>query len=374
MKEKIIQFIRNRDYRFVKELGQGACGKTVLLRDDVINEDFVCKKYAPHDESERPELFANFLREIKLLHGVLHPNVVRVFNYYLYPNDFAGFILMEFVEGTDIEDYLTSSPEQVNELFLQVISGFAYLESNKILHRDIRPGNILVRKDGTVKIIDLGFGKRIESADDFDKSISLNWWGEPPKELRNGVYDYRTEVYFVGNLFSQIIQDNDIAHFKYRELLRHMCARDPEARVSSFLEVDRHIRNNKFLEIDFNETEKQHYRDFSSRLAGHITKIERGSKYREDIEKIETDLENIYRGFMLEETVPNSVAISRCFISGVYYYKAKGFPVDVVRDFLQLLKSATVEKKRIILANLQTKLDSIERYNINEPDDDEIPF
>ena len=205
MEEKIIQFLRTRDYRFIKELGQGACGKTVLLHDDLINERFVCKKYVPLAEADRQTLCSNFVREIKLLHQVAHRNVVRVFNYYLYPRELAGFILMEFVEGADIEEYLAEFPEKINELFLQVVNGFSYLEGNNILHRDIRPQNILVRNDGIVKIIDLGFGKLIENSRDFDKSISLNWWCEPPKEFGDGVYDFSTEVYFVWNLFSQII-------------------------------------------------------------------------------------------------------------------------------------------------------------------------
>ncbi|MCY3023463.1 MAG: protein kinase [Planctomycetota bacterium] len=121
--DDIIKFIRRKDYRFVKELGQGACGRTLLLHDDQIDEDFVCKKFTPHAEEDRAALFANFVREIKILHQVYHDNVVRVFNYYIYPEICTGFILMEFVEGTDVEDYLGESPEMANEVFLQTISG-----------------------------------------------------------------------------------------------------------------------------------------------------------------------------------------------------------------------------------------------------------
>jgi len=81
----IVTFLRKRDYRFVRELGQGACGKTVLLYDEQIDEHLVCKKYAPYSEDSRQELFSGFVREVKLLHKILHHNVVRVFNYYLYP-------------------------------------------------------------------------------------------------------------------------------------------------------------------------------------------------------------------------------------------------------------------------------------------------
>lgn len=104
--DSVVQFLRKRDYTLVKELGQGACGKTVLLYDDQIDENFVCKKYVPYSESHRQELFANFVREIKLLHKVHHQNVVRVFNYYLYPEQMTGFILMEFVDGTEVDEFL----------------------------------------------------------------------------------------------------------------------------------------------------------------------------------------------------------------------------------------------------------------------------
>ncbi|MFA6164213.1 MAG: hypothetical protein WC685_12380 [Methylobacter sp.] len=84
MSKKIIEFLRKKDFKLVEELGQGACGKTVLLYDDIIKERFVCKKYAPFYEHHKELLFNNFVQEIKLLHLINHKNVVRVFNYYIY--------------------------------------------------------------------------------------------------------------------------------------------------------------------------------------------------------------------------------------------------------------------------------------------------
>ena len=71
--DSVIKFLRRRDYTLIKELGQGACGKTVLLRDDQIGESFVCKKYVPYSEQHRQEIFANFVREVKLLHSEADP-------------------------------------------------------------------------------------------------------------------------------------------------------------------------------------------------------------------------------------------------------------------------------------------------------------
>jgi eukaryotic-like serine/threonine-protein kinase len=247
----LVAFLRKRDYIFVKVLGQGACGQTVLLRDDVIGSDFVCKKYLPFSESHRQELFKGFLREIKLLHEVYHTNVVRVFNYYVYPEQLTGYILMEYVDGTDIEDHLRLKPETVNHLFLQAIEGFAYLESQSILHRDIRPLNILVRDDGTLKIIDLGFGKQISSPSDFDKSISLNWWCEPPADFGLGTYDHATEVYFVGKLFEKLVLELSLEDFKYKTLLARMCSKTTAGRISSFADIRSDINRNDASDVAF---------------------------------------------------------------------------------------------------------------------------
>jgi serine/threonine-protein kinase len=220
LKERpLVSFLRKRDYRVLKELGQGACGKTVLLHDDLIDEYFVCKKYQPYSEAHRAELFQNFKREVKLLHQLHHTNVVRVFNYHLYPELFTGFILMEFVDGCDVDKFLERHPEKIDDCFVQTVSGFAYLESCGVLHRDIRAGNLMVTDDGIVKIIDLGFGKKIVAPDDFKKSISLNWHCSPPEEVLKSMYDFRTEIYFVGRLFEKLIADNCITDFKYDSLL-----------------------------------------------------------------------------------------------------------------------------------------------------------
>ena len=76
MADDIIHFECQRDIEFRRELGQGACGRTVLLYDDMIGEQSVCKKYTAYDERRRDELFENFKREIKILHLLHHANIV----------------------------------------------------------------------------------------------------------------------------------------------------------------------------------------------------------------------------------------------------------------------------------------------------------
>jgi serine/threonine protein kinase len=371
MSDSIIHFLRLKDYKQIKELGQGACGKTILLYDETISEHFVCKKFVPYSDNEKVELFEAFTREIKLLHLVYHENIVRVFNYYLYPEQFAGFILMEYVEGKDIETYISENPDRINELFIQAVNGFSHLEVNNILHRDIRPYNILVNNLGALKIIDFGFGKRIATSKDFNKSVTLNWWCEKPAEFNTQQYDFSTEVYFVGKLFQGLIAANSIESFAYSDTLLQMCMHNSQDRIKSFSDVLRKIQSNKFMEIGFSEEEKETYRFFANSVSQTISKIEGTTTYNSEIEKIQLGLENAYRACMLEDWIPDSSTVIRCLLNGSYYYNKSSFSVESLKGFIHLLKSSSYDKKKIIISNLQTRLNAIKRYTAQE---ENLPF
>jgi eukaryotic-like serine/threonine-protein kinase len=372
MADDIVKFIRRKDYQLVRELGQGACGRTVLLYDEALDEYYVCKKYVPYSEAERSALFLNFVREIKLLHQVLHPNVVRLFNYFIYPDQQAGYLLMEHVDGEHIDRFAKEHPEKLGEIFEQAIDGFAYLESIGILHRDIRPPNLLARGDGVLKIIDLGFAKKISRSNDFDKSISLNWWCNTPEEFTHGRYDFATEVYFVGKLFERIIAENGLEYFPYMALLGRMCQYSPHERLGSFREVLAELQQRQFSELQFSISETTAYRAFSGELRSHLSKIESGATYLDDADLLLRQLEEAYRSVMLEEDAPDAAIILSCFVRGKYYYTRKGFRVKHLHDFLQVLRACRQEKRRILLANITATLDSIPRFNKYE--DDDIPF
>jgi serine/threonine-protein kinase len=369
-----IEFPQSKSYILEKELGQGACGRTVVIFDPVINERFVCKKYSPVQQSHTKDLFANFVSEIKFLYLLNHANIVRVFNYYLYPDKYLGYIMMEYVVGNEIDDYLKINPENINEIFRQVIEGFFHLENNKILHRDIRPMNIMVNDSGVVKIIDFGFGKRTVVQGDFDKSISLNWWCDPPQDFDVSVYDFRTEVYFVGKLFERIISDYGIKHFKSGNLLKKMCQKKPLDRLGSFESVRKELLADKFVDISFEYDELFIYRNFSNGLYSIASKIESNAKYY-DSDTTQARLEECLRKVMLEEILPNNNLLVRCFVNGGFYFSTRDtFSVNVLRDFLELFQSCGQEKRNIIISNLQTKLDALPRYDQQTESDDDIPF
>ena len=104
----IATFLRSKDFIILKDIGQGGTGKTKLLKDETINENFVCKKYSTFYPEQQALYYNNFVDEIKILYKVNHPNIVRVFNYYLYPEKLTGYIIMEYIDGVDIENYISS--------------------------------------------------------------------------------------------------------------------------------------------------------------------------------------------------------------------------------------------------------------------------
>lgn len=232
--ERLVEFLRRREYKFVKELGQGACGQTVLLYDVALDMHFVCKKYAPSDQSRRDELFNAFINEIKLLYKVFDHNVVRIYNHYIYPTSRAAYIVMEYVEGEDVDKYILRNPQKIGSVFSQAISAFRHLEQLQIIHRDIRPANVLVRNDGVVKVIDFGFGKEIVKRGDFNNSVDLNWGYSWPLEFDDQKYSFSTEVYFVGKMFERVLAslgDNDLA---VSGIVEKMVQVDQRKRPSNF--------------------------------------------------------------------------------------------------------------------------------------------
>lgn len=365
MNSEMIKF-KQKEYRKISDLSSGACGKTILVHDVEINQDFVCKKYDPIHECYQEEFYQNFVNEIKILHLLAHKNIVRVFNYFLYPDHKTGYIIMEHVNGLNIEEYLLNHPEQINKVFLQCLDGFCHLEEYSILHRDIRPDNILVTHDGVVKIIDFGFGKQIEQTNDFAKSISLNWNSSVPNEFKDGVYAFTTDIYFLGKLFRGFIDNKSLNDFKFQKILDKMCLADYQARYGSFINIQRDISSNKFREINFNQHEIVIYRNFSDAITKVLAEIEVKSTYFNDCDMVIKKLGDVYDKSMLESVVANNSTICDCFINGAYkFHNANRHKISVeyLKQFLEFINSISVGKQHIVLNNLYFKIDSIVRYD-----------
>lgn len=372
MRKDIIQF-RQKDYKRINNLGRGATGEVILMYDETINEHFVCKKYSPCDYIEDPrEFYDNFVNEIKFLHLLYHKNIVRVFNYYLYPENNTGYMLMEYIEGENISLYIKDNPNEIDILFEQIVSAFNYIHSNNILHRDIRSNNILITKDGLLKVIDFGFGKKIDFPEDIYNSLKskLNWTASYPDEFTTRQYNFKTEIYFIGQLFNEIIITNNLTNFKYNDVLSKMTNKNPDLRPQSFQEIELKL-NSKSLEASLlDENQILVYRNFATTLKNIIANVKTNTIYRKDIQEIIRDLGECYKNNILEENINDNSSIIDCFIKGSYSFsREQEFSVSALKKFIELLKSSTAENREIILKNLYGKLNTIKREY-----DDDLPF
>ena len=368
MRNDIIQFLKAKAYRKIRDLGRGATGQTVLLHDDSIDEDFVCKKYVPCAEYYKEEFYQRFVNEIKLLYKMNHPRIVRVFNYYLYPDQWTGYILMEYINGSDIEQYLSSNLHSFDDLFKQAIDGFAYLESQNILHRDIRTTNILVTNQGEVKIIDFGFSKMHSEQDDI-KSISLNWTATIPNEMigTRPIYNHSTEVYFVGCLFRYLLSFSGITS-QYEGIIDKMCKYNPDDRFNDFKAVIDAMYKGYIREVS--EREKKKYQSFADTLCSVISSIEKSCVYNQNVDGIEKGMAGLLTYGVLEDELQNPTRFCGLFLTGAYKYK-KNYPVSisVIKDFYEWWITQSVEMKKITLRILWERLDIIPRY-----EEADLPF
>lgn len=372
MEKRIIPFIRQKDYVLVGNAGMGAIGDIRLLKDEMIDEVFACKKYAPSPFVDGKDFFEYFKKEIKILYLLNHKNIVRVFSYYMYPEQNTGYIIMEYIAGEKIDKYIAENPNMIDNLFEQIVDAFIHIHSAGILHRDIKPSNILITPSGLLKVIDFGFGKRtdIEESQE-ENSLSLAGMYDRPNDYKE--YSFSTEVYFIGQLFRGLVTDHQIKTFKYNNILDKMCSKNPNNRVDSFMGIYRLMTEIKASSYDFESEQLEVYRRFANYLSSISSKIYDDAKYETDIDEIIRKLEICYQNSILEECIQNTSKIISPFVNGGYkYFPKEQFPVYVLGDFVKLVKVSSPEQKRIILNHLWERLD--QKGKMANPKYDELPF
>lgn len=373
---KIIEFNNMKKvFEYIRKLGFGGTGDTHLLKDNTTNMEFAFKKYVPKNEDKRNELYERFVDEIKILFKVSHPNIVRIYNYYLYPENKLGYLQMEYIDGTAIDNYIPFGDYEWNNIFLQVINAFKYLEEKKILHRDIRPQNILIDKKGNVKIIDFGFGKIIDKNERDSNSVVLNWpVSRLPEEVSlKGEYTHCTEIYFIGKLFEYILEAKNVnvENFNYFNIIKKMTEFQVKDRYQSFEDVYNDISKGIFSELDFSDDEKSIYRDFSEAIYEKISEYNNEYDPITSAEKIIENIANVLRKNSLEFYIQNNSELISCFIkNGFTYNSSANIEKEVVERFYKWLISLPNNKQINVIENINTKLANIKV----KKEYDDLPF
>jgi serine/threonine-protein kinase len=200
-------------FRIERPLGQGAMGSVYLAIDPEIEREVAIKIVRTDltDSDRRDEVETRFLREAKIAGRLQHPNIVTIYD--VGREGGSTFIAMEYVEGRPLAKLLRPDIALTDaQRFLiarQTAEALAHAHERQVVHRDVKPGNILIRSDGVVKVSDFGIGKLLTGGEDVTRTGMMV--GSPsymsPEQIRGDTLDGRSDVFSLGVVLYELLTD-----------------------------------------------------------------------------------------------------------------------------------------------------------------------
>ncbi len=194
---KIGMMIGDR-YEILEKIGTGGMSDVYKAKCHKLNR-FVAVKVLKQEFSENTSFVSKFRIEAQAAAGLMHPNIVNVYD--VGEENGIHYIVMELVEGITLKKYIEKkarlSYKEAVSIAIQVSMGIEAAHNNHIIHRDIKPQNIIISKDGKVKVTDFGIAKAATS-----NTITSNVMGSvhytSPEQARGGYSDEKSDIYSLG--------------------------------------------------------------------------------------------------------------------------------------------------------------------------------
>lgn len=198
-------------WELVKPLGAGGMGVVWLARRvDGETSMMAAIKMIPPVLSGAlwgdQDLQRRFLNEKMILARLQHPNIARLLDARAGAGDTPNFV-MEYVEGVPLMEYARRKGVDKLGLFLKICDAVSYAHANLVVHRDLKPQNVLVDRDGEPKLLDFGIGKILNDAEG-DGAVTLRAFSldyASPEQIRGGVISTQTDVYSLGLLLYELV-------------------------------------------------------------------------------------------------------------------------------------------------------------------------
>jgi len=211
MKEKQ-KYKKMGRYKIESVIGRGAMGVVYKAYDPIIERYVAIKaieisKSLPADEYE--DYMSRFYREAQAAGRLSHPNIVTIYDVSTDKNTGFSFIVMEFIEGNDLNYFLNKgmmfSLHDILNIMEQAADALEYAHQNGIVHRDIKCSNILLQKEMKVKIVDFGIAKTVTS----NITREGQFLGTPnymsPEQIQGLPVDHRTDIYSLGVVMYRLL-------------------------------------------------------------------------------------------------------------------------------------------------------------------------
>ncbi|MBX3466924.1 MAG: serine/threonine protein kinase [Planctomycetes bacterium] len=197
-------------YELLDLLGQGGMGTVHRARHVELGAVRALKLLRPRAGADRAQAAARFAREVRALASVRHPNVVRLHEAGVRPEDGAPWFAMDLVEGEPLDRVLARGPlplDRALELVIGVCRGVEALHAAGVVHRDLKPQNVIVAADGRPVVIDLGLALDPDEAERLTRTGALV--GTPhymaPEQLSGRGVSPRTDVHALGLLLYEVV-------------------------------------------------------------------------------------------------------------------------------------------------------------------------
>jgi serine/threonine protein kinase/tetratricopeptide (TPR) repeat protein len=226
-------------YRIVREIGHGGMGNVYLAtRDDEQYQQQVAIKLLKTGLAG-DVMRRRFRTEMQILADLNHPNIARLLDGG-ETTDHVPYLVMEYVEGTSINDYCAEqrlSTDQRLRLFITVCAAVQYAHQHLVVHRDIKPGNILVTHDGDPKLVDFGIAKLLErgATPESPATVTAMHFMTPeyasPEQVRGVSVTTATDVYSLGVVLYEILSGRSPYRLNNRmphEIAKVILDQDPE--------------------------------------------------------------------------------------------------------------------------------------------------
>ena len=194
------------DYEILRELGHGGMGRVYLARN-VISDRVEAMKVLLPDLAARDEFVTRFMREIKVLASLDHPNIAALRTAFSADSQFV--MIMEYVEGVTLADKLDRGPFPIVDALNyigQSLDALSYAHARQVIHRDIKPANMMLTPQGVVKLMDFGLAR---SATEFGLTATGTTLGSldysSPEQVQSLPTDERSDLYSVGVSLYQMV-------------------------------------------------------------------------------------------------------------------------------------------------------------------------
>jgi eukaryotic-like serine/threonine-protein kinase len=202
-----VETIADGRYRVERVLGVGAMAKVLLAHDAELGRE-VAVKLLDEGLAADPSFRARFAREARVAAGLSHPNVVTVFD--VGEADGRPFIVMELVPGRTLEERLRRdgalSANDVLGIARQVCAGLEHAHANGLVHRDLKPGNLIERDDGTVKIADFGIARAVEGTELTEAGTVVGTAAYlAPEQAEAGTVTPATDLFALGAVLYELL-------------------------------------------------------------------------------------------------------------------------------------------------------------------------